>query len=338
MNGSDLDLDRDVLRDSFGRTIADLRISVTDRCNYKCFYCKTGLGLKAVPRSRLLTYEEIERLARIFLGMGIRKLRVTGGEPLLRKDLDNLIGRLAALPGLEDLALTTNGFSLSSKAGLLKRAGLNRVTVSLDSLDRERFREMTGQDDLDRVLEGIRVAQQEGLEPVKINCVVVRDWNDDELCRFADLARARNLHVRFIEFMPLDEDEKWTRAQVVTGNEIIERINREHRLIPLTPGRASDTALNYGFHDVSGTIGVITTVSRPFCGECSRIRLTADGRLRTCLFSLVEHDVKSLLRSGADDAAIRNFIRATVQHKEAGHRINEPDFRPPSRTMSYIGG
>ena len=327
-----------MLQDSYGRPITDLRISVTDRCNYKCFYCKTGLGLKAVPRDRLLTYEEIERLARLFLGLGIRKLRVTGGEPLLRKGLEILIGRLAALPGLGDLALTTNGFSLSTKAAALRDAGLRRVTVSLDSLDRERFRQMTGQDDLERVVAGIEAARLCGLDPIKINCVVVRDWNDDELLEFAEFARRRAVHVRFIEFMPLDEDEKWTRAQVVTGAEVIDRIRQRHGLIPLRPEQASDTSVNYCFPDGPGTVGVITTVSRPFCGECSRIRLTADGKLRTCLFSLEEHDVKALLRSGATDDQVVQFIVDTVRKKEAGHRINEPDFTPPPRTMSYIGG
>ncbi len=327
-----------MLQDSYGRPITDLRISVTDRCNYKCFYCKTGLGLKAVPRDRLLTYEEIERLARLFLELGIRKLRVTGGEPLLRKGLEILIGRLAALPGLGDLALTTNGFSLSTKAAALRDAGLRRVTVSLDSLDRERFRQMTGQDDLERVVAGIEAARLCGLDPIKINCVVVRDWNDDELLEFAEFARRRAVHVRFIEFMPLDEDEKWTRAQVVTGGEVIDRIRQHYRLIPLRPEQASDTSVNYRFPDGPGTVGVITTVSRPFCGECSRIRLTADGKLRTCLFSLEEHDVKALLRSGATDDQVVQFIVDTVRKKEAGHRINEPDFTPPPRTMSYIGG
>ncbi len=331
-------LDEDVLQDSYGRPITDLRISVTDRCNYKCFYCKTGLGLKAVPRNRLLTYEEIERLAKVFLELGIVKLRVTGGEPMLRKNLEILIERLAALPGLADLALTTNGFSLDAKAALLKEVGLRRVTVSLDSLRQDRFREMTGKDDLENVLRGIRAAQDAGLEPVKINCVVVRGWNDDEIPRFAELARDRALHIRFIEFMPLDEDEKWTRAQVVTGDEVIERIKERFVLVPLQPERASETSVNYGFPDAPGSVGVITTVSRPFCGECSRIRLTADGKLRTCLFSLVEHDVKSLLRSDASDAEVKQFIIDRVRKKEAGHRINEPDFTPPPRSMSYIGG
>lgn len=311
---------------------------MTDRCNYKCFYCKTGLGLKAVPRQRLLTYEEIERLARIFLELGIRKIRVTGGEPMLRKDLQILIERLAVLPGLADLAMTTNGFSLVEKAATLKEAGLRRVTVSLDSLRQERFREMTGKDELQAVLEGIRAAKDARLEPVKVNCVVVRGWNDDEIVQFAEFAREWDVHVRFIEFMPLDEDEKWTRAQVVTGDEMLDRVRKRYELVPLKPERSSETSVNFGFSDAPGTIGVITTVSRPFCGECSRIRLTADGKLRTCLFSLIEHDVKMLLRSGAADEQIRRFIIDTVRKKEAGHRINEPDFQPPPRTMSYIGG
>ncbi len=330
--------DGPVLQDSYGRQITDLRVSVTDRCNYKCFYCKTGLGLKAVPRDRLLTYEEIERLARIFLSLGIHKIRVTGGEPMLRKDLDILIRRLSALPGLADLTMTTNGFSLAAKAGLLKGAGLHRITVSLDSLRRERFRQMTGQDDLEKILGGIRAARSVGLEPIKINCVVVRDWNDDELLDFARFARDWAVHVRFIEFMPLDEDEKWTRAQVVTGDEVIERVRSLFPLERQRPERPSDTSVNFRFTDAPGSVGVITTISRPFCGECARIRLTADGKLRTCLFSLVEHDVRLLLRSGASDERIGQYIVETVGKKEAGHRINEPDFQPPPRTMSYIGG
>lgn len=257
---------------------------------------------------------------------------------MVRRQLEDLIGRLASILGIQDLALTTNGFNLYAKAGLLRKKGLDRVTISLDSLRPERFRKITDSNDFEKVFQSIDAALAEGLNPVKINCVVVRDVNEDEVVDFAELAREREVTVRFIEFMPLDEDEKWDKRRVVTGAEILERIQEKYVLIPRTSANPSETARNFDFEDGRGKIGLIMPVSRPFCGECSRIRLTADGKLRTCLFSLIEHDIKELVRNGADDKQLRDFIIATVEKKEAGHRINQPDFVAPSRSMSYIGG
>ena len=327
-----------MLLDSFGRQIKDLRISVTDRCNFKCFYCKSARGVNHVVREHLLTYEEIERLARVLVGLGIRKIRLTGGEPLLRKNLEGLVSRLSRLPQLEDLALTTNAYNLDERAGKLKRSGLKRVTVSLDSLRPERFYEITRNRDFKKVMAGINAAKIHGLEPVKINCVVVRGVNDDEILDFAEYAHEGELSVRFIEFMPIDEDEQWSRARVVTGDQILGVLTDRFELFPVGTLDPSATAKNYGFKDSSGSVGVITPVSRPFCGECSRLRLTADGKVRTCLFSLVEDDVKSLLRGSASDDDLEEFIRLTLLKKEEGHRINKPDFKAPPRTMSYIGG
>ncbi|HSR70284.1 MAG TPA: GTP 3',8-cyclase MoaA [Acidobacteriota bacterium] len=327
-----------MLQDSFGRTIEDLRVSVTDRCNFKCVYCKSARSLAYQERDQILSFEEIERLAGIFTAMGIRKLRITGGEPMVRRELEKLIERLAVLPGLSDLALTTNGFNLYQKAALLKEKGLDRVTISLDSLQPERFRRITRSDDFDKVMKSIEAAKEEGLDPVKINCVVVREFNDDEIVDFAEMARRLEITVRFIEFMPLDEDEGWTRRQVFSGAEILEILESRYELRERPLKHPSQTSRNYDFADSGGRIGLIMPVSRPFCGACSRIRLTADGKIRTCLFSHVEHDIKSLMRSGAGDAELRSFILDTVAKKEARHHINEPHFVPPSRSMSYIGG
>ena len=327
-----------MLKDSHNRQIKDLRISVTDRCNFKCFYCKSASLLNYKEHREILTYEEIERLARLFLELGIQKIRITGGEPLLRRGLEGLVARLACLPGLEDLALTTNGFNLQSKAHLLSQAGLQRVTISLDSLKRERFEKITLSQDFDKVLKGIEAAKKWKLEPVKINCVIVEGVNDNEILDFAEFAREWDVSIRFIEFMPIDEDEQWNRERVVTGAEILRILESQYPLLPLGRVEASATARNYAFRDRPGEIGLIMPVSHPFCGHCSRIRLTADGKIRTCLFSLVEHDIKSLVRGGADDSSLKEFIVQTVARKEERHHINEPDFVAPPRTMSYIGG
>ncbi len=327
-----------MLLDSFGRQVRDLRISVTDRCNFKCFYCKSARGVDYVGREHLLSYEEIERIARVLLGLGVRKIRLTGGEPLLRKDLEVLVSRLSILPQLEDLALTTNAFNLDERVDKLARAGLNRVTISLDSLEPERFHGITGNSNFQKVLFGVQAAKAQGLEPVKVNCVVVRGINDNEIVDFAEFARQSDLAVRFIEFMPIDEDEQWSRGKVVTGDEILRVLVGRYELIPAEVVDTSATARSYGFRDSPGSVGVITPVSRPFCGECSRLRLTADGKIRNCLFSLQEYDVKSMLRGGASDGDLERFLQSTVLKKEQGHRINEPDFKAPPRTMSYIGG
>ena len=327
-----------MLKDSYNRQIKDLRVSVTDRCNFKCFYCKSASLLNYKEHRDILTYEEIERLARLFLELGIQKIRITGGEPLLHRELERLVVRLACLPGLEDLSLTTNGFNLHRKGRLLSQAGLQRVTISLDSLRRERFEKITLSQDFDKVLKGIEAAKKWKLEPVKVNCVIVKGVNDDEILDFAEFARDWKVAVRFIEFMPIDEDEQWSRESVVTGAEILRVLEKEYPLLPLGRVEASATARNYGFRDRPGEIGLITPVSQPFCGQCSRIRLTADGKIRTCLFSLVEHDIRSLARGGADDSSLREFIVQTVAGKEERHYINEPDFVAPPRTMSYIGG
>ena len=329
---------REMLKDSYNRPITDLRISVTDRCNFKCFYCKSATLLNYMDHNEILSYEEVERLARLFLELGVCKIRVTGGEPLLRREIETLVARLACLPGLKDLALTTNGYKLFKQVHLLSQAGLQRVTISLDSLRRERFEEITRSKDFEKVLKSITAAKKWKLEPVKVNCVIVRGVNDDEILDFAEFARHQNITIRFIEFMPIDEDEKWTRDKVVTGEEILSVLKSQYQLSELERPEISSTSRNYRFHDGKGKVGLIMPVSRPFCGQCSRIRITADGKIRTCLFSLVEHDIKSPMRQGADDTSLKEFILNTVAKKEARHHINEPDFVAPPRTMSYIGG
>jgi len=327
-----------LLTDSYGRPMRDLRISITDRCNFRCFYCKSAVFSNAKERAEILTFEEILRLARLFVGLGITKIRVTGGEPMVRRDVDRLIAELSRLPGLEDLALTTNGFNLAEKAVLLRANGLNRVTVSLDSLDGARFAAITKSNDFEKVLAGIHEAKRIGLQPVKVNCVLVRGFNEDEVVPFAEFSRQHDIAVRFIEFMPLDEQGQWNREKVVTGAEVLARLRERYEMVPV--GKVNDhaTSADYAFADAPGRIGLIMPVSVPFCGQCSRVRLTADGKIRTCLFSVIEHDVRTVLRSGADDSAVIEFITETVQKKERGHRINEPDFEPPPRSMSFIGG
>jgi cyclic pyranopterin phosphate synthase len=328
-----------VLKDKFGREIRDLRISVTDRCNFSCVYCKSADPENYFPHHDLLSWEEFLRLARVLAGLGIHKVRVTGGEPLLRAGIIDFIARLRQIPGLDDLAITTNGYLLPEKAQELAAAGAPRVTISLDSMDPAKFARITRTPrSFEKVMAGIEAALEAGLKPVKVNIVLVRGFNDDEIVEFARLARRRHILVRFIEFMPLDADHSWKRERVVTAKEIVEII---HPLFPLkqVPGRApSETAVHYRFADGEGEIGIIAPVSMPFCGQCSRIRLTADGKLRTCLFSLQEHDVRHLVRNGATDSDIERFFTTVAYQKEPGHRINEPDFVQPDRTMVYIGG
>ena len=328
-----------MLKDKFGREIHDLRISVTDRCNFSCVYCKSADPANYFPHRDLLSWDEFFRLSRVLAGMGIRKVRVTGGEPLLRAGIVDFIARLRQISGLDDLAITTNGYLLPEKARELAAAGAPRVTVSLDSMDPAKFARITRTPrSFEKVMAGIDAALEAGLRPVKVNIVLVRGFNDDEIVDFARLARRQHIVVRFIEFMPLDADHCWTRERLVTAKEIVAAI---HPVFPLeeVPRRTpSETALRYRFADGEGEIGIIAPVSIPFCGQCSRLRLTADGKLRTCLFSLREHDVRHLVRNGATDSDIERFFTRVVNQKEPGHRINEPDFVQPDRTMVYIGG
>jgi cyclic pyranopterin phosphate synthase len=327
------------LTDSFGRTVTNVRISVTDRCNFRCRYCMPEEGMQWMDRHELLSYEEIARLVRILAGHGVRRVRLTGGEPLMRKDLDHLVRLLAAIPGIDDCALTTNGALLSEQAEALKAAGLQRVNVSLDSLDAETFTSIARRDQFDEVWKGIEAADAAGLRPVKLNVVLIRGVNDHEVPRFARLARERGFIPRFIEFMPIGMGDGWSRDKVVAGAEVVEAMERSTgvRLLPFERAGAQP-ADRYVFEDGVGEVGFINSVSEPFCSNCDRIRITSDGKLRTCLFSLGEADLKSLLRSGATDASIAESVRAAVARKEAGHLINDPAFVRPERTMSQIGG
>ncbi|HVB29812.1 MAG TPA: GTP 3',8-cyclase MoaA [Terriglobia bacterium] len=328
-----------MLKDSYGRDIHDLRISVTDRCNFRCVYCKSADPQNYFPHRELLGWDEFMRLVRIMAGLGIRKVRVTGGEPLLRPGIIDFLSGLKQIEGIKDLALTTNGYLLAEMAADLARAGVRRVNVSMDSSHPGKFATITRTPgSFERVLEGVDAAVAAGLAPMKVNVVLVRGFNEGEILGFAELARTKKVVVRFIEFMPLDADHAWNRSLVVTAREIFDTIHPVFPLVELRRHEASETALRYRFQDGRGEIGVVAPVSIPFCGQCSRIRLTADGKLRTCLFSLEEHDVAALLRSGSRDSAIEELIRSAVAHKEPAHRINEPDFVQPSRTMVYIGG
>jgi GTP 3',8-cyclase len=324
------------LRDKLGRDITDLRISVTDRCNFRCVYCRSANHDNQMPESHLLEWPEIERLARILVELGIKKVRVTGGEPLVRPGLEKFIRSLGNL-GVRDLCLTTNGYGLADRVYTLAGAGVRRVNISLDSLDRHKFEKITRTKVFDDVIAGIDAACAAPFDFVKVNAVLVRGFNDDEVEAFAEFARSRHIIMRFIEFMPLDADHTWSRDKVVPAAEVYRRINEHWRLIPVSNER-SETARKYRFADGRGEIGLIAPVTEPFCGFCSRLRLTADGKLRTCLFSKDDHDLKPLLRGGASDGEIAEAICAIVDQKEPGHRINEPDFVPPSRTMVYIGG
>ena len=328
------------LTDSHGRVIHDLRVSITDRCNYKCVYCRTGELGALYPE---LPIEDYLRLIRLFVDLGIEKVRLTGGEPLLRHGLIELIEELAKLRTMSgeqlDIALTTNGHLLDKLARPLKAAGLNRVTVSMDAVDAPTFERITRvPGSFKKVLAGIRAARSAGLTPLKINCVLLRGFNDNEIEGFARFAREEDVVVRFIEFMPLEEGRLWTPHIVVPLKEIVERISREMPLFPMPPREASETARRYTFADGVGEIGIIAPVSQAFCGACSRVRLTSDGKIRTCLFSQVEHDLYGRMRAGEDDNALSDYIVRTVYGKEARHHIGEPGFLKPSRSMVHIGG
>lgn len=330
-----------ILKDSYNRPIRDLRVSLTDRCNFRCFYCLPHGEPPIAPKEQMLSYEEIEYACDIFVSLGIQKIRLTGGEPMMRRDIETIIEKLTQLKscGLEDLALTTNGYFLPDRAAALKAAGLDRITISLDSLKPDVFKSMTGVDVLDRVLQGIAAAKETGLDPIKINAVIVRGHNEDEVVDFAAFAREHDVKMRFIEFMPLDSGHDWSSADVVSGREIRERINERFPLIAVAGNRGSETSSRFRFADgAPGEIGIIAPVTEPFCGACSRIRLTADGQIRTCLFSTVEHSLREVIRTGASRAEIVEFIEAVVLKKEPRHYINDPGFVAPSRSMSFIGG
>jgi cyclic pyranopterin phosphate synthase len=329
-----------ILKDSYGRPIRDLRVSVTDRCNFRCFYCLPhGAPEETAPKEQLLTYEEIELAVSVFASLGVEKVRLTGGEPMLRRDIETLVSKLARVPGVKDLALTTNGYNLAERAAGLKAAGLDRVTVSLDSLRRAAFAEMTGADMLARVLEGIRAAERVGLTPVKVNAVIVRGHNDEEVADMAAFARDHGVHMRFIEYMPLDSGHGWSRERVVSGAEIRAAINERFLLVARRVERGSETATRYRFADgAPGEVGIIAPVTEPFCGACSRVRLTADGQIRTCLFSKVEHSLRDVMRAGATRAELADYVSSVVLQKEPRHYINETYFEQPARTMSLIGG
>jgi cyclic pyranopterin phosphate synthase len=339
------------LTDKFGRAITDLRVSVTDRCNYKCVYCRTGTDGAQYAELPIADYA---RIVRVFVGLGIEKVRLTGGEPLLRRGLLELVRELSGLrtrfaadgtplpPGAGkplDLAITTNGHLLADMAKPLRESGLSRITVSMDAVDAATFARITRiPNSFERVLAGIRTAREAGLGPVKVNCVLLRGFNEDQIEDFARFSRGEAVVVRFIEFMPLEEDRLWSPEVVVTLSEIIERLNRFRPLVPVLANSPSETARRYTFDDGIGEIGIIAPVSHPFCGHCSRVRLTSDGKIRTCLFSQTDHDLYGVLHRGGSDSDLAQFIAGTIEHKEARHHIGEPGFLKPSRSMVHIGG
>jgi cyclic pyranopterin phosphate synthase len=326
------------LTDGWGRAIRSLRVSVTDRCNFRCRYCMPAEGLPWLPKPEVLTFEEIERIVRIMAAMGVDEIRLTGGEPLVRRDLPDLVARLAAVPGVEDLSLTSNGVLLDRLAGPLAAAGLRRLNISLDSLSHTRFAELTRRDALTRVLRGLAAAERyPELRPIKINAVAIRGFSETEVPALAALARRKPFVVRFIEFMPLDADERWDADQVLSGADIRAIIEERWALEELA-AKASSTARRFRFADGAGELGFVSPVTEPFCSSCDRIRLTADGRLRTCLFSRSEWDLREALRNDADDSDVEELIRTAVAHKELKHRINDPGFVRASRSMSQIGG
>ncbi len=328
-----------MLEDTYGRVHDNLRISVTDRCNIRCFYCMPETGVHFMHREEILSFEEIDRFARIAASLGVTKLRITGGEPLVRKNLPYLIELLTRIEGIEDIALTTNGVLLAEQAEALYRAGLRRLNIHLDTLDRARFEKITRRDELGRVLEGIERCRELGFGPIKINAVAVKGLVDEEIVPLARYGREKGIEIRYIEFMPLDAQGLWDRSKVLLADEMIEMLSRE--IAPLEPVPDRDPrapATDYRFKDGIGEVGFIASVSRPFCLNCNRLRLTSDGKLRYCLFAIEESDVKGLLRSGAPDDAIAAVVRDTVRAKWLGHEINSSQFVAPPRPMYAIGG
>ncbi|MEX0700959.1 MAG: GTP 3',8-cyclase MoaA [Planctomycetales bacterium] len=327
------------LIDTFGRTHDNLRISVTDRCNIRCFYCMPAEDVQFMDRAELLTFEEIERFVRVAVGLGVTKIRLTGGEPLVRRDLDVLVRMIADIEGIRDIGLTTNGILLADQAQPLYDAGLRRINVSLDALTPEKFKRITRREGFEKVIAGIQAAQAAGFDPVKVNAVSVRGLTEEEIVPFGHFARETGVEVRFIEFMPLDADNAWQREKVLFAHEILETLARE--IMPLVPcGHlyAGAPATEFVFEDGLGRIGMIASVSQPFCMSCNRFRLTADGKLRNCLFSLEETDIKSLIRGDAGDEAIAEAVRGSIAAKKEGHEINTARFIQPSRPMYSIGG
>ena len=347
-----------LLIDSHGRVLRDLRVSITDRCNFRCLYClpeteaahnfyrghwahlpdSKPILPEWLPRTALLSFEEIERFVRLAVAHGITKIRLTGGEPLLRHDVEKLVAGIARIEGVADLAMTTNGFLFPLKAAALRDAGLRRVSFSLDSLDGANFNKITGRNGLDTLLKGIEIAHELGFSPIKVNAVVIRGINDHELEALAEFSRERNVSMRFIEFMPLDSARAWLKEMVVPGREILTRLQARFDLRPLPSANPAETAKRWAFPDGRGEIGIIAPVSEPFCGHCNRLRLTADGKIRTCLFSVIEHDVRARLRSTATEEELAAWLKQVVWQKEARHHIGEPEFVPPARSMSCIGG
>ena len=328
------------LVDSYGRRIKSMRISVTDKCNFRCTYCMPAEGLPWLKKAEILSYEEIMRLAQISVALGIEQIRLTGGEPLVRRDLPELVRQLHAINGLRSLSLTTNGILLKQQAHALADAGLTRINVSLDSLVREKFAKLTRRDQLDRVLEGLEELENyPTIHPIKINAVAVRDFSEEDVLDFVRFARNKAYVMRWIEFMPLDADQIWRKEDILTGGEIKSIIETAYGpLVPVTTGDRSETARRYTFSDGIGEVGFINPVSEPFCANCDRIRLTADGQLRTCLFATEETDLRAVLRSGADDETVASTIRQAVWHKELKHYIGDKRFKRASRSMSMIGG
>jgi len=328
------------LIDAYGRRISDMRISITDRCNFRCVYCMPEEGMQWLKSSSILSYDEIERVTRVAVDLGIEEVRLTGGEPTLRPHLPDLVRRLSPIDGIRSLSLTTNGFFLRDQAGPLADAGLTRINVSLDTLQHDRFHAVARRDGLDQVLAGLEELEKHpSIAPIKVNVVAMRDFTEDEVVAFAQLARRKPYVIRFIEFMPLDADGNWQRERVLTGAEIKAIVERD--FMPLVPiaAEASSTSRRYTFADGIGELGFINPVSQPFCGTCNRIRLTADGQIRTCLFSIDEWDLRGPLRAGASDAELADIFIEAVSHKELKHKINEGDaFQRASRSMSQIGG
>ncbi len=328
-----------MLLDRFGRVHTNLRISVTDRCNIRCFYCMPAEIVRFVPRRELLTFEEIERFARVVADLGVNKLRLTGGEPLVRHELPELVRRLAAIDGIRDLALTTNGMLLAEQAGALKAAGLHRLNISLDTLNPEVFEKISRRTGLEQVLAGIAAAREAGFDRIRLNAVSIRGITEDEIVPLARFAREHGFELRFIEYMPLDADGRWDMQQVLGGDEVRAVIEREVGRLELTPANdPSQPANDYRYLDGGGRIGFINPVTHNFCGACNRLRLTAEGQVRNCLFSTVEWDAREVMRSGGDDEQLAALVRDCVAAKKTGHGIDTPEFVKPQRAMYQIGG